>query len=171
MTSTDPSLNDVPDDDPRGLRDYAQREADRARTAEAELADLRRQSAFRDAGLDPQDPLHAAVIHGYQGEVAGVAEFVSGLGLTSTNQPPAPPIPDAEQQALARQAALASGDPAPPNTEDDGNARLSVITTQATREKWPRERFEQEFLAEMKRQGRPIGELPIVTTFAPGTPL
>ena len=166
----DPSLDDVQDDDPRGLRDYAQREAERARAAEAELADLRRQSAFRDAGLDPSDPLHAAVIHGYTGDVSGVGDFVSSLGLTQTNTPP-PAIPDAEQQALTRAAGLASGDPAPPNNEDDGNARLSVITMQATREKWPRERFEQEFLAEMKRQGRPIGELPIVTTFAPGTPL
>jgi hypothetical protein len=169
MTSIDPSLNDVPDDDPRGLRDYAQREADRARHAETELADLRRQSAFRDAGLDPSDPLHAAVIHGYTGDVSGVGDFVSTLGLTNSNQPP--PIPPNEQEALTRAAGLASGDPAPPNTEDDGNARLSVITMQATREKWPRERFEQEFVAEMKRQGRPIGELPIVTTFAPGTPL
>lgn len=163
MTSTDPSLNDVPDDDPRGLRDYAEREAKRANEAHQELADLKKKDAFRDAGLDPTNPLHSAVIAGYDGEIGQVGDFVTGLGLTnSNNTPPAPAIPDTEREALERAANLTSGDPAPPSVTSDGNARLRDITMRAVGEKWPAERFNREFTDEMIAQHRQVGQMDIV---------
>jgi hypothetical protein len=157
MTSVDPSIDDL-QDDPRGLRDYAEREAQRANAATTELADLRRKDAFRDAGLDPTNPLHSAVISGYSGELDGVKDFVSGLGLNSQEPDP---IPTDEQEALNRVGGLPTGDPAPPNAEADGNARLKAITDQAVREKWPTFRFNEEFTAEMVRQRRPVGNMDV----------
>ena len=164
MTQTDPSINDVPDDDPRGLRDFAEREAQRARTAESELANLRTQEAFRNAGLDPQNPLHQAVINGYTGELSGVGDFVTGLGLTNSNRSD-PLIPTDEQAALERaRGLLRTRTPAPPSTSADGEARLRAITMQAVREKWGPERFNQEFTEEMRAQNRPVANMDIVVT-------
>lgn len=162
MSQVDPTLDDL-QDDPRGLRDYAEREAQRANAATTELADLRRKDAFRDAGLDPTNPLHSAVISGYSGELTGVKDFVSGLGLTSSTAEPTPPIPTEEQEALNRVASMPSGDGgSPPNAEADGNARLKAIRDQAVNEKWGPQRFNDEFTAEMVRQRRPVANLDVV---------
>lgn len=157
MTST--PIDDL-QDDPKGLRDYAERSVREAAEARQALADLQRKDAFRDAGLDPSNPLHAAVIGGYSGEMDGVKDFVAGLGLNSSPEPD--PIPEAEQAALNRASGLASGDPAPPNAEADGNARLKAIVDQASREKWGTYRFNEEFTAEMVRQRRPVANMDIV---------
>lgn len=170
MTQPEPDLNDLQDDDPRGLRDFAEREAQRARTAEQELHDLRTKEAFRSAGLDPNDKIHAAIINGYAGDIGGVGDFVTGLGLTSSNQPP--PIPDDERAALERQSGLGSGDPAPhTDAEAAAKAELTRIAHTAARERWGKERFEDEFQAACRSAGIPIQELPIMETYAPGTKL
>lgn len=159
MSTVEPDLHDVPDDDPRGLRDFAERANREANEAKTALADLQRREAFRDAGLDPTNPVHAAVLKGYDGDLDGVKDFVSGLGLTQ-NQPP--PIPEPEREALERIGGIPSGDGgANPNPEADGNARLKQITDQATREKWSQQRFNDEFTAEMTRQRRPVASMNI----------
>ena len=165
MTSVDPNLNDIDNDDPKGLRDYAEREAQRANAATQELANLRKKDGFRDAGLDPTNPLHAAVISGYTGEMDGIKDFVTGLGLnTASNQtPPEPVIPADEQAALDRVAGLNSGDGGQPvNPDNDGDARLKAIRDQAVREKWGPQRFNDEFTAEMIRQRRPVANMDVV---------
>lgn len=163
MSQVDPTLDDF-QDDPKGLRDFAERQQREAAESRQRLADLERKDAFRDAGLDPTNPLHSAVISGYSGELAGVKDFVTGLGLTSTNQtPPDPAIPADEQQALDRIAGLPSGDGgANPNPDVDGNARLKAIRDQAVREKWGPQRFNEEFTAEMIRQRRPVANMDVV---------
>lgn len=159
MSSVDPDLHDVQDDDPRGLRDFAERANREASEAKSELADLRRREAFRDAGLDPTNPVHAAVVKGYDGDLDGVKEFVTGLGLTNSAPPP---VPTDEQDALNRIANIPTGDGgSDPNPDADGNARLKAISDQAVREKWPRYRFDQEFTAEMERQRRPVQTMDI----------
>lgn len=159
MSTVEPDLHDVPDDDPRGLRDFAERANREANEAKTALADLQRREAFRDAGLDPTNPVHAAVLKGYDGDLDGVKDFVSGLGLTNSAPPP---VPTDEQDALNRIASIPSGDGGTnPNPDADGNARLQAITDQAVREKWPRFRFDAEFTAEMQRQRRPVAELNI----------
>lgn len=161
MTSVDPSIDDL-ESDPRGLREFAERQSREAAEAREKLANLERKDAFRDAGLDPTNPLHSAVISGYSGELAGVKDFVTGLGLTSANTPD--PIPDTEREALERVANLPSGDGgAPANAESDGNARLKAIVDQANREKWAPSRFNDEFTAEMVRQRRPVGNMDVIT--------
>lgn len=143
-------------DDPRGLREAVERSNREAAEARAALADMQRREAFRDAGLNPNDPLHAAVIGGFQGEISEVAAFVAGLGLDQ--QPATTPAPPAEQEALNRTMSLGQGDGGVPPTsaEAEGDRRLQDIAMQATREKWPRYRFEEEFTAEMQRQNRPV---------------
>lgn len=159
MSSVEPDLHDVQDDDPRGLRDFAERANREASEAKSELADLRRREAFRDAGLDPTNPVHAAVVKGYDGDLDGVKEFVTGLGLTNSAPPP---VPTDEQDALNRIANIPTGDGGQdPNPEADGNARLQSITNQATRERWSQQRFNDEFTAEMLRQRRPVATMNI----------
>jgi hypothetical protein len=163
MSQVDPNLDDLQNDDPRGLRDYAERQQREAAEARQELADLRKKDGFRDAGLDPTNPLHAAVISGYTGDSAGIKDFVTGLGLTSSNQaPPEPPIPPEEQAALDRVAGMPSGDGgAPVNPDADGNARLKAISDQAVAEKWATNKFNEVFTAEMIRQRRPVGNMDV----------
>lgn len=161
MPDSDPNLDDL-DSDPRGLRDFAERQQREATEARQELANLRKKDGFRDAGLDPTNPLHAAVIDGYRGEQGGIKDFVTGLGLTNSNQaPPEPAIPDLEREALERVGSMPSGDGGQPLDPDaDGNARLKDITDRATRERWGQQRFNDEFTAEMTRQRRPVAQTP-----------
>lgn len=151
-----PEEPDDVQDDPRGLREAVERSNREAAEARAALADMQRREAFRDAGLNPNDPLHAAVISGFQGEISEVGAFVAGLGLDQ--QQPAPTVPPQEQDALNRAMSLGQGDGGVPPTaaEAEGDQRLRDIAMQATREKWPRYRFEEEFTAEMQRQRRPV---------------
>ncbi len=165
MTNVDPNLDDLDSNDPKGLRDYAERTAREAAEARQELADLRKKDGFRDAGLDPTNPLHAAVIDGYKGDKDGIKDFVTGLGLNtaSNTTEPNPPIPTDEQEALQRVAGMPSGDGGvPANPDVDGNARLKDITDRAVREKWAPGRFNDEFTAEMIRQRRPVGNMDVV---------
>lgn len=157
MTQIDPS--DDFQDDPKGLREAVERSNREAAEARQALADLQRKDAFRDAGLDPANPLHVAVINGYDGEIDGVKDFVSGLGLNSTPEPPA--IPATEQAALERVGSMTGGDSAPLDPDADGNARLKAIADQAVREKWGTNRFNDEFTAEMVRQRRPVQSMDI----------
>lgn len=159
-------LNDLQDDNPTGLRAFAERSAQEATEARRELDDLRRREAFRDAGLDPTNAAHAAMIRGYDGELTEVKSWVDGLGL---NQAPAPPpVPDPEREALERIGGIQSGDGgANPNPEADGNARLKTIVDQAVREKWGTQRFNETYTAEMQRQRRPTTTFQD-TTLAPG---
>lgn len=159
MSSVEPDLHDVPDDDPKGLRDFAERSAREATESRQRVAELERREAFRDAGLNPTDPLHKAVIDGYRGEIGEVRLFVDGLGLN--NSTPAP-VPSEEQDALNRIASIPTGDGGTdPNPDADGNARLKQISDQASRERWSQQRFNDEFTAEMLRQRRPVATMAI----------
>jgi hypothetical protein len=113
------------------------------------------------------------VISGFTGEVTEVKSFVEGLGLNKAPEPPQ--ISQDEQDALNRIAGIPTGDGgAAPNDTADGNARLKAISDQATREKWGRARFEDEFTAEMTRQRRPVTQFQDVQVIRggqlPGTP-
>lgn len=149
---------DLQDDDPRGLREAVERSNREAAEAKAELDALKRAEAFRIAGLDFTNPQHAAIAKGYDGDAGGIQDFVSGLGL---NQPP-PAASTEEQQAMERMSSIGTGDggnlEAP---EASGNRRLKELTDKAVREGWPRTRFEDEFSAELRAQGRPVAQLEI----------
>ena len=144
-------------DDPSGLRAFAEKSATEAREAQAKLAEMERREAFRDAGLNPTDPLHQAVINGYTGEIGEVKSFVDGLGLNKPVE--TPEIPQAEQEALTRIAGMPAGDGfAAPNESASGDDRLRAIVDQARREGWAPNEFNARFSAEMIAQRRPVNQ-------------
>lgn len=149
-------------DDPKGLREAVERANREKAEAQSELEQLRRSEAFRNAGLNPTDPVHAAVIKGYDGGLDEVPAFVTGLGL---GQPTPPPVDAHEREAMERIGNLPVGDGGgqPSDPDAEGNERLRTITMQATREKWPKQRFEDEFTAEMVRQRRPVAGMDVRT--------
>lgn len=159
--------DDLEQSDPKGLREHAQRQQERAAEAERKLADLERREAFRDAGLDPSNKLHSALIRGYDGDLDGVKGYVDELELSTNSTSPRLPEVDAmEQQAMARQSGLASGDGGGlPGTPDaSGDDRLREIAQRARHEGWTNTQFDDAFVAEMSRQGRPVGHLDIQVT-------
>jgi len=145
-------------DDPQGLRAFAERSAAEAREAQTKLAEMERREAFRDAGLDPQKPDHAAMIRGYDGDLGDVKSWVDSLGLNKQPEPEQD-IPQDEQDALTRMASMPSGDGgAAPNEAADGNARLKAIVDQGRREGWAPSEFNARFSAEMIAQRRPVNQ-------------
>lgn len=146
-------------DDPKGLREAVERSNREAAEAKAELDSLKRKDAFRDAGLNPTDPLHAAVIGGYQGDLDGVKDFVTGLGLDRKPEPQT--VPDEERQAMERISGYTAGDGGGQAGDPDaeGNARLKAVVDRGRAEGWGQYKFNEEFRAEMVRQGRPVAQL------------
>lgn len=116
----DPNENQ---DDPGRLRQMMEDANARAATAEAELAQTRSREMFRDAGLDPTKPLHAAAMRGYDGDLdpTAVQAYVADLGITEAATPPPPPVPvvgEDEQAANIRIANAAMGGGNPPPAPD-----------------------------------------------------
>src|SRR5215467_3915974 len=97
---------DTPENSGQNLREFAEQQAREAREAREALAAMQAREVFRDAGLDPKNPLHAAVMDGYKGEISSekVEAFVSGLGLQPQAQPPAAPAPPPTDTATERAA-------------------------------------------------------------------
>lgn len=157
--SIDPE--ELEQDDPKGLRNAVERANAAAAESQAKLEALERREAFRDAGLNPADKLHAAVIDGYSGDIAGVKDFVTGLGL---DQPaPTSGITAEEQAAMNRMAGISTGDGqgAPGDPDADGNARLKGVVDRAIHEGWAQTKFNDEYRAEMQRQGRLVAQLEV----------
>jgi len=147
------------EDDPKGLRNAVEAAKREAAEAKAELDSLKRKDAFRSAGLDFTNPVHKAVADGYSGEVDGISTFVSGLGLDQ--QVSAPAVPSEEQAAMERMTGIATGDGGgiPADADAEGNSRLKAIVDKGRAEGWGQYRFNEEFRAEMVRQGRPVAQL------------
>ena len=99
---------DPQEPDPGHLRQMYEESAARATAAEQELAQLRAESMFRNAGLDPANNLHSAVMRGYTGEMT--AEAIGTYVSETLPPPPAPPEPQAPRDdpaALQRMAEAA----------------------------------------------------------------
>lgn len=151
-------------DGPKGLRDAHRREKERADAAEARLQDLERREAFRDAGVDLSNPLHAAAIKGYDGAPDGINEWVTNLGLTSANTvPPNPEVPADEQDALDRMFSASAGDGGAQTADldSDKNRELAAINDQARREGWDKNRWQEAFTAAMTKHNSPVSNMQI----------
>jgi hypothetical protein len=98
--------------DPGRLRQLIEEANARAAKAEADAAALKAKDVFRDAGLDPNKPLHQAVMKGYDGEMdtAAVKAYVADLGMNDNT--PSPPPPQAPAMDPAEVAALNAMDDA-----------------------------------------------------------
>lgn len=159
--------DDQPDQGPKGLRDALKREQDRAGAAEARLAQFERESAFRDAGVDLTNPLHAAAVKGYDGAVDGIGEWVTNLGLTQTQAPTPPAVPEQEREGLERIFSASAGDggaPAPEATADKDN-EMRQATDQSIREGWSDTRYQDEMRRISTKYGMPVQQLPVEQTF------
>lgn len=164
--------NDVDDDfgqdDPHGsqtvkdLRDHSKglerdlrasrAEAEQAKVEAAEAATLRRELAFRRAGVDPDDPKAKYFVKGYDGELTAEAikaeADAAGIGGAATAATQTRTI-DEELGRLDRSSATSS------TTRDPGrDAEFDAAVAQAQAEKWP----VQEFDAMLKRFGRLAAE-------------
>ncbi len=137
----------MPDDledsqEPSRLRELLENEAALRQHAETELADLRRQAAFRDAGLDPQNKLHQVAMKGYDGDLTSEAvnSWVDDLGLKTpavaplpeTPPPLPPPVPLGQQEALTR-IAEAARDSMTTDIAPDQEKRIRDEMAQAAR--------------------------------------
>lgn len=147
-------------DDPKGLREAVERANREAAEAKSALEDLRRKDSFREAGLDLGNPQHAAIAKGYDGEVDGIKDFVTGLGL---DQAAPSGISAEEQAAMNRMSGISTGDGQgiPGDPDADGNARLKGVVDKAIHEGWAQTRFNDEYRAEMQRQGRMVAQLEV----------
>ena len=159
----DEDLDNLEDDQqqgPKQLREALKREQQAAAQAQAELAQLKREAAFREAGVDLANPLHAAAVKGYDGSPEGIPEWVSGLGLNSP--PPPPGIPPEEQAALERITAASRGDQPgiAPEGEQDKNRDLNDVYAQARREGWTTERFNEEMRQVVSKHGGSVMQMP-----------
>lgn len=111
------------DQEPGRLRQIVEEANARAAAAESERDALKAKDVFRDAGVDPSNPLHAAVMKGYDGamEPEAVKAFVSTVGLTQPPPQPqveAPGVPQSEQDGLVRIAEAARDQGGPPPSPD-----------------------------------------------------
>lgn len=120
-------MSDDPNDtaeEPGRLRRMYEEEAQARADATARVAELERREAFRDAGLDLNNPLHRDVAEAYKGELEAekVKEHVASRGLTLQQDTPAPPpppeTPQHEREALERIAQAGAGDGTPPVAPD-----------------------------------------------------
>ncbi len=109
------------DSSPSHLRRMLETEKREKAEVAARLADLERKEAFRDAGLDPTNKLHSALIKAYDGELNGedVRSYVDSLGITQqTETVSEPETPAEERQSIDRIASASAGDTAPPPQPD-----------------------------------------------------
>jgi len=155
------NLEDQQNEGPKALREALQREKDRASAAQAELDALKRDAAFRDAGVDLTNPLHAAAVKGYDGDIGGISDWVGNLGL---NAPPPSPqgVSTEEQQGLERIFQASAGDQAAqqPQPEIDKNNELREITERARREGWTNTRYDDEMRQTVAKYGGQVASLP-----------
>lgn len=112
----------MPDDDyeefdetdeeaPSGLRKQLKASEAKARKLAEELAAFQRTSAFRDAGVDPNDPKARYFVKGYDGEltVEAIKAEAEAAGLLEQEST----IPASEQRAAEQAAEITAGADAP----------------------------------------------------------
>lgn len=87
--------------------------------AVAELAQLRRELSFRDAGVDPQSKQGQYFMRGYDGDmtVDAIRAEAAELGLTGNSNPPAAQAPPVDYGAEQR-IAMAADDAGPVSTPE-----------------------------------------------------
>ena len=132
----------------------------RAAAAEAEAAQYRSREVFREAGLDPANKAHAAIMRGYDGatEPDAVKAFVADLGLNAEPTPP-PQVDPAgadEQAAQQRIADAARGDGRPP-PEPDAREKARVALETAARNR----NIPPEELARLGKEYSRAGGFPV----------
>lgn len=121
-----------PTQSPAQLREYAERQKERADAAEAalaEAAEAKREIAFLRGGVDPDSPLGKLFVKGYDGDLTPDAVREAW----STLQPPAPEPPavddgpsEAEAAMEEARTALTSGG-VPPGEEPEADPRVAMI--------------------------------------------
>jgi uncharacterized coiled-coil protein SlyX len=115
--------NDTDQDNPGRLRRMYEETAEREATASARVAELERREAFRDSGLDLQNPLHRVVAESYSGELDSekVRAHVDSLGLKTeqAQQTPPPPQTSPEERAAIERITNAGAGDGLPATEPD----------------------------------------------------
>ncbi len=159
--------DDQPDDGgPKGLRDALKREKAEKAELQARLAQVERDQAFRDAGVDLTNPLHKAAAAGYDGDTAGIGAWVSDLGLTQPSTPP-PAVGAEERAALERigNASAGDGGAPPPEQEADKNDELRAVTDQSIREGWTNSRYQDEMRRVVQKYGGDVRSMDIEQTF------
>ena len=150
----------MPDDqnddqsDPGRLRQMMEEANARAAAAESQLAETRSREMFRDAGLDPAKPLHAAAMRGYDGDPdpEAVRTYVTSLGLTEPAPPPAPVASETDQAALIR-IAEAARDGGAPTPTPDRRAQLQQELTAKVNTRNPSKAEVEHLARELSRAG------------------
>lgn len=119
------------DEAPSGLRKQIKEAQAKARALESEVATLRRESAFREAGIDPKDPKARYFVKGYEGDLTAAAIKAEAEEAGILNSQPST-IPDEERAAQDAATAITSGaEPTGPgDKEAEALAELNNATSQ-----------------------------------------
>ena len=130
---SDDTLDDAPDQDADHLKELRAK-ARKADKLEAELRELRKKDAFRDAEVDLANPVGQFFINHYAGEIdietirAEAAKLgVLRDGTATSAVDPVPAVPDSERQSTDERAILASGAPADETRPVTADPRLQAI--------------------------------------------
>ena len=115
----------------RKLRKQVKEQGAAAESLAAENAALKREGAFRTAGIDPSDPKARYFVKGYDGEITveAIKAEAAEAGLIGSPDSDIPADERASQDAAAR---LAAGAPSPAAQDEyaQGLAELNAATTQ-----------------------------------------
>ena len=107
---------------PRANIRKLEKAASEGQKAQAELAALKREMTFREAGIDPSNPAHRYFVKGYDGETTleAIKAAATEAGfLGQAPQPQAESVPPTELGAMFRMNDVTSG---PQNPSVDQNA-------------------------------------------------
>lgn len=127
----DDEIESDEDEAPSGLRKQVKEAQAKAKALESEVATLRRESAFREAGIDPKDPKARYFVKGYEGDLTADAIKAEAEEAGILNSQPSG-IPDEEARAQSAADNITSGaEPTGPgDKEAEAIAELNNATSQ-----------------------------------------
>ena len=144
----DDEVDEPTEEAPSALRRQLDKANRKAKEQAAELATLKRESAFRAAGIDPNDPKARYFVKGYEGELdaEAIKAEAAEAGIIS---PEAPTTPEAEMKAHEQAAQITAGADAPASLDQNQQYLADLDAAGLDKEK---------VLEVMRKHGSPIVE-------------
>lgn len=143
----DNETDEVDDEAPSGLRRQVSEAQAKVKKLEAENASYKRETAFREAGINPKDPKARYFVKGYEGELSAEAIKAEAEEAGIIGSEPSD-IPDSETKAQETAQEITAGADAPAYADQQVEYE-SEMAKAVTRE---------EIFAVMDKYGSPRAE-------------